>query len=85
MTAMDIYEAAFDTTRIEYFDYSSAGVQAYAEGAMDLFISDEVAEKIAQCAVSFRDNGHGENDFFYLVEKPLRDIELHFPEQLHDE
>ncbi|SFN76570.1 hypothetical protein SAMN05216516_1206 [Izhakiella capsodis] len=75
MNAFEIYDAAFDSAN-DNIEYTAHYVKQYAEGALDVFLSDEIAKEIADCAIKFRDNGNGTNDLYHFVEKPLSEIEI---------
>lgn len=79
MNAYELHEAAFDTacdTAEETVEY----LQSYASGAFDLYVSEEVCQKIldcrAACLEATEQNGEGENNSFYLIKKPLEAIEI---------
>ena len=84
MTAFDLYEAAFDPAAdpkrtIKYFEGDAvAYVKAYATGAYDLVISDEVANKIVKCAEIYENyiGKQWSNAYYEFVENVLKDIEL---------
>ncbi len=73
MNAYELYEAAIDN---DSSDLSAKNFSDYADGALNIFITSEVAEKISACAINFRDNGDGSNDLYHMVEKPLSEITL---------
>jgi hypothetical protein len=75
MNAFTLYQSAFDSY-CDFIEFTTDYVVAYASGAFDKFISVEVAKKIVDCAINFRDNGNGSNDLFYMIEQPLSAIEL---------
>lgn len=84
MTALEIYENAFDPAAdaervLKYFGGNvSAYIKAYADGAFELNIPDDVAQKIAKCAGDYENyiGGNWSQAYYELVEKPLKDIEL---------
>jgi len=75
MNAYELYDAAFDNAN-DHVEYSASYVTEYAEGAYDICIEYDVAKQIADCALNFRENGNGTNDLYYMVEKPLSEIEI---------
>jgi hypothetical protein len=75
-TAYDIYDAAFDSACSEYHEYTADYVQLYAENAMNISISTELAQTIADKAKWANENSGNQNDFYYEVEKPLSEIQI---------
>lgn len=79
MNAFDLYDAVFDSAN-DYAENTTAYVKQYADGAFDLYISDEVAQKIVDCRTEFltetEKNGEGQNNQWHCVEKSLSEIEL---------
>lgn len=73
MNAYEPYEAAFDSAN-EHAELTVEYIKQYAEGAFDLYVSDETAAAILECANQYQDNGT--NDLFQMVEKPLKSMEL---------
>lgn len=79
MNAYELEQAAFDTAcdgaeeTVEY-------IQGYADGAFNLTVSDEVAQKILDCRAACKnateENGEGQNNGYHLVQVPLEEIEL---------
>lgn len=76
MNAYQLFEAAFDSAQKEYAENTAAYVKQYADGALDLCVTDEMAQKIVACRADFEKNGDGSNDFRHMVIKPLEEIEL---------
>lgn len=76
MNAYELHEAAFapDQESSESVEY----IAEYAEGAYEkpIFVTKEIAEKILQCHLDYKNNGDGSNDYYYMIEEPLSDIEL---------
>lgn len=79
MTALDLYEAAFDSAN-DYAEETAEYVQQYAEGAFEKFVDIDVCEKIAACRRAYKgiDSKGGEYEHAYhtQVRKALEDIEL---------
>ncbi|MEQ9888854.1 hypothetical protein ABRP55_20235 [Pectobacterium zantedeschiae] len=76
MNAYEIYEAATENAESNNIVISAKYFSEYADGALDTYISDEVAEKIMACATQFRNEGKGSNDLWHMVEKPLSEIDI---------
>lgn len=79
MNAYELEQAAFDSA-CDYAEETVKYVKSYADGAFDMYVSDEVAQKIldcrAACKAATEKNGEYENNGFFLVEKPLSAIDL---------
>ena len=79
MNAFELNSAAFDSA-CDNAEETVEYIQAYAEGAFNLTVSDEVAQKILDCRAACRaeteKNGEGQNNGYHFVEVPLSDIEL---------
>ena len=83
MNAYEVYDAAFDSAAdpkkvIEEIGSVAEYVKAYADGAFDIVLSDEVANKIAECANNIAnyegyDWGHAH---YVMVQQPLEEIEV---------
>jgi len=87
MKALELYEAVYDTARSEYVPEDKAGmvrdVIDYADGAFNRNLPTELAEKIVNCRLDWKEktwgdsgNGQYQNNYFYCVEEPLSDIEI---------
>ncbi|GKV89295.1 hypothetical protein [Pectobacterium carotovorum] len=76
MNAYELYDAAIENAEMNDAEISAKYFSEYADGAMNTYISDDVAKKIAECAIEFRDNGNGSSDLYHMVEKPLSEIEI---------
>ncbi|ATZ95312.1 hypothetical protein [Dickeya fangzhongdai] len=76
MNAYQLYDAAMENAENNDIEISAEYFSDYAEGALNIFMSQNLAEKIYACAVNFRDNGVGTNDLWHMVEKPLSEIEI---------
>lgn len=84
MNAFELYEAVYDTAReVPQYETHAERVQDvidYADGALDMDVPSEVAEKIANARRSYKgldeDGGEYENAYYYKVRKPLEEIEL---------
>lgn len=76
MNAYELYEAVFDNDAEETVEY----IKQYAEGAFDLSISEEVAQKILDCRERYKAeterNGEGQNNLYHFVKAPLSEILL---------
>ena len=72
-TAFTIYDSAFDPNCSEYHEYTADYVLRYAENALDLYISTELAQLIADKAKWASEN-NSQNEFWHEVEKPLSEI-----------
>lgn len=79
MTALDLYEAAFDSACDDATDTVDYIVQ-YADGAFDLFITDADAQKILEARRQYLaaadEDGQGQNHYYYLIREPLEEIQL---------
>ncbi|WP_428142372.1 hypothetical protein [Delftia acidovorans] len=75
MNAYELFDAVFDSAN-DYAEPTASYVKQYADGALDLVISDEVAETIAAAKRTFDAQGDGSNDFHHMVRKPLEEIKL---------
>ena len=79
MTALDLYEAAFDSACDDATDTVDYIVQ-YADGAFDLYITDAEAQKILDCRRQYLaaadQDGQGEHHYHYLIRVPLEEIQL---------
>lgn len=80
MNAFNLYDAVFDSARAEFVPAASADkiedVIDYAQGALDLHISRDVAQKIVAAHDAFEASEQGSDNFWHLVEQPLAAIEL---------
>ena len=79
MTALELYEAGFDSACDDATDTVDYIVQ-YADGAFDLFITDAAAQKILDCRRQYlaavdRD-GQGEHHYHRLIRALLEEIQL---------
>ena len=79
MTALDLYEAAFDSAcddATDTVDY----IAQYADGAFDLFITDADAQKILDCRrqdlAAVDQDGQGGHHYHHLIRVPLEEIQL---------
>lgn len=79
MNAFELNNAAFDSA-CDYAEETVEYIQGYADGAFNLTVSGEIAQKIldcrAACKVETEQNGEGQNNGYHFVEVPLSDIEL---------
>lgn len=79
MNAYELEQAAFDSA-CDHAKETVEYIQSYADGAFDLYVPAEVAQKILDCRKACREasenNGEGENSGWHLVRKPLEQIEL---------
>ena len=79
MNAFELNNAAFDSA-CDCAEESIAYIQGYADGAFDLTVSDEIAQKILDCRAAYRHetekNGEGQNNKYHLIEVPLSAIDL---------
>lgn len=84
MNAFELYDAVFDSAREEFHGTTHAervqDVIDYADGALDMNVSRDVAEKIVVAHESYKgideDNGDYENAFYHKIRAPLEEIEL---------
>ncbi|EBC1886544.1 hypothetical protein BU332_22700 [Salmonella enterica] len=80
MNAYDLYEAAFDTAQAEVAEPTASYVEEYAFGALDMAITTEVAEVIAEVRrnwLDLVDAGEADSNAKYQrVQAVLEDIEL---------
>ena len=79
MTALDLYEAVFDSAN-DLAEETAEYVQQYAEGAFDKYVDIDTCERIAACRRAYQgldsDGGEYEQAYHTQVRQPLRDIEL---------
>ena len=79
MTALDLYEAAFDSACDDATDTVDYIVQ-YADGAFDLYITDAEAQKILDCRRQYLaavdQDGQGGHHYHHLIRVPLEEIQL---------
>ena len=79
MTALDLYEAAFDSACDDATDTVDYIVQ-YADGAFDLFITGAEAKKILDCRRQYLaavdQDGQGGHHYHHLIRVPLEEIQL---------
>lgn len=79
MNAYELYDAVFDSAN-DCAENTPGYVQQYADGAFDMYVAEEVAQKIVDCRSSYlaetEANGEGENNLQHCVKKPLSEIEL---------
>ena len=84
MNAFNLYNAVFDSARSEFVPPDRSGriadVIQYADGALDLTVSADVAAKIVDARAAYEcatdENGEGQNNMWHYVEKPLSEIAL---------
>lgn len=80
MNAFELYDAVFDSANDGSDDVTAANVIAYADGALDLTISNEVAERVAKLRkewLAMVEAGTATaNEHYHLVEKELSEVEL---------
>lgn len=79
MNAHEVFAAVFDTAN-DFAEATAEYVQQYAENAMGVAVTPEVAAKIvaAKNAVDAAnaENGEGQNNLWHHAEKPLSEIEI---------
>lgn len=78
MNAFNLYEGAIENAEQNDLVIDADYIVDYADNALDLSISKELAEKIIDCHSSYekvRGNGNGV-DYDYLVKFELQDIEI---------
>lgn len=79
MNAYQLEQAAFDIA-CDYAEETVEYIQGYADGAFDLYVTDDVAQKILDCREACHEanlkNGEYENNGWHLIRKPLEQIEL---------
>ena len=80
MNAFELYQAAFCSTQSEFSVATAEYVTQYADGAMDVAVSANVAEKIAsvrgQYEVALSDGEVNGNWIYQNVESVLSEIEV---------
>lgn len=82
MNAFQIYEAAFDSAQSEFSQDTLEYIIQYADGALNVALSDDEAKTILDCRLAWvaaadAEGGIGSTDtFWHTVEKPLREIEI---------
>lgn len=79
MNAVELYEAAFDSAN-DYAEPTAEYVQQYADGAFDLAVPADAAEKIAVIRrgwLALVESGEADsNQKYHTVTAPLEEIEL---------
>lgn len=79
MNAYNVFEAAFDTAN-DFSENSVAYVQQYAENALGVSVSIEVATAIVAAKNAAdsanAENSEGQNNLWHYAEKPLSEIEI---------
>ena len=84
MNAFELYEAVFDPARDECLpeektvDKLTQEVSEYASGAFEISVDDGTCQRIAEAYIAFQNRENqveGSNEYFHLVEKPLREID----------
>lgn len=79
MNAFQLYLAAFDSA-CDYKENTVEYIKGYADGAFNINVSDEVAQRIlkaiSDCEKANDENGQWTNNAYYHVEAPLSEIEL---------
>lgn len=79
MTALDLYEAAFDSAN-DYAEETAEYVQEYAADAFNKHVDIDACEKIAACRRAYKgmnsEGGEYAQAYNTQVRKPLEDIEL---------
>lgn len=79
MNALELHDAAFDSA-CDYAEETIGYIQEYANGAFDLTVSDQIAQKILDCRALYQaateKNGEYEGNRYHFIEVPLLDIEL---------
>ena len=79
MNAFELYEAAFDTAN-DQAEATAEYVNQYASGAFDLYVPQDVCEKIAAARRAYQgadsENGEYEQAYAVHVRRPLESIEL---------
>jgi hypothetical protein len=81
MNAFEIYQAAFDAAQGDNRAATAEYVQDYASNAMDVSISKEVAQQIADCRAAFlaeveASNQEMQNWSYHNVQSDLEEIEV---------
>jgi len=79
MNAYELEQAAFYSA-CDHAEETVEYIQGYADGAFDLYVTAEVAQKILDCRKACSEatekNGEYENNGWHLGRKPLEQIEL---------
>lgn len=76
MHAFSIYEAAFDEAN-DYAENTTQYLNQYCDGVWYFTLNDEVATQILAHKVAWDEHENKcANDFWYMVEKPLRELSL---------
>ena len=75
MKAFEIEQAAFDSA-CDYIEESVEYIQRYAENGLGVIVDERTAQKILDCRKEFVETGSGSNDHFYMIEKPLSEINI---------
>jgi hypothetical protein len=80
MNAYELYAAAFDSAQSEYSENTVEYITGYADGAFNINLKREVAEKIIECrlACGEKNEENGEWGFNHdnFIRRPLLDIEV---------
>lgn len=76
MNAYDIYAAAYDSAQSEWWEDTIEYITQYADGAMGVALSGDVAQKILDCRLAWVNSDQSADHFWHTVEKPLASITL---------
>ena len=80
MNAFELYQAAFCSTQNEFAVATAEYITQYADGAMDLAVSDAVAEKVASVRAEYEaalaDGEVDGNWLYHNIESVLSEIEV---------
>ena len=72
----EIYEAAMDNAASKDIVIDVEYVQGYAEGALDLYVSESVAQKVVDAHNAWLDSERGSYNYDVLVKFELQDYEI---------
>ena len=76
MNLFQIYEAAMENAASNDIVIDVEYIQGYAEGALDLYVSESLAQKVVDAHNTWLDSERGSNNYDYLVKFELQDYEV---------
>jgi hypothetical protein len=76
MNLFEIYEAAIENAANNEIVIDAEYIQGYADGALDLYISESLAQKAVDAHNAWLDSERGSNNYNYLVKFELQDYEV---------
>lgn len=76
MNLFEIYEAAMQNAASNEIIIDVEYIQGYAEGALDLYVSESLAQKAVDAHNAWLDSERGSNNYDHLVKFELQDYEI---------